>query len=141
MNFVVAKGSAIRCVACRKIKRAQESKTYYRSLFTDYDGSTRHCIQCGTDITHHKLDRASCDNCRPRDCSYLKHMKTLLEKHKYTCVYCGIKVCRAVPPTIDHKIPLSRGGTNVLDNLTIACRSCNARKGTKTYLEFQAEAE
>lgn len=34
---------------------------------------------------------------------------------------------------------LSRGGTNDLQNLTIACRSCNARKGIKTFSEFQKE--
>jgi 5-methylcytosine-specific restriction endonuclease McrA len=38
--------------------------------------------------------------------------------------------------TKDHKIPRRHGGPDTLDNLVSACRSCNQRKGTKTYSEF-----
>ena len=31
---------------------------------------------------------------------------------------------------VDHIIPLSRGGTSELNNLALACRSCNAYKST-----------
>mgnify|MGYP002813225513 FL=1 len=106
---------------------------------TQYDDSIISCVTCKQDITHHKLGRLFCDQCRPRDCSYLKYMKTLLEQCDFSCTYCHTKISRRVPPTIDHIVPLSRGGTNDLQNLTIACRSCNARKGTKSFSEFQKE--
>ena len=36
--------------------------------------------------------------------------------------------CGAPADTIDHKIPLSRGGTNDLENLQPMCGECNRRK-------------
>jgi 5-methylcytosine-specific restriction endonuclease McrA len=40
--------------------------------------------------------------------------------------------------TRDHKVPLSRGGSNCVENLTIACLSCNSAKGARTESEFIA---
>lgn len=37
--------------------------------------------------------------------------------------------------TIDHIVPLLRGGSNQLGNLRLVCKSCNSRKGTKTTAE------
>lgn len=39
-------------------------------------------------------------------------------------------------PTIDHKLPRSRGGTDALDNLVLACNKCNARKRNLTDEEY-----
>jgi len=39
----------------------------------------------------------------------------------------------------EHKIPLSRGGTNKYNNLAIACQKCNCRKHTKTETEYRKE--
>lgn len=44
------------------------------------------------------------------------------------CVYCGSR--RAL--TIDHLIPLSKGGDNGMDNLACACKSCNSMKRDRT---------
>lgn len=38
---------------------------------------------------------------------------------------------------LEHKIPISRGGTNDYNNLDVACKSCNSRKNTKTDLEYK----
>ena len=47
-----------------------------------------------------------------------------------TCVYCN-KSVEFGGDTLDHIIPLSRGGTNDKMNLTIACKSCNCKKWAK----------
>jgi len=43
--------------------------------------------------------------------------------------------------TIEHKMPLSRGGTNSPDNLMLLCLSCNVQKQAKTPDEFMAYLE
>lgn len=50
----------------------------------------------------------------------------LLEKFKRTCAYCGIK---DVPFEIEHVLAKSRGGSNRVSNLAIACHDCNEEKG------------
>ncbi|MEM1007698.1 MAG: RNA-guided endonuclease IscB, partial [Myxococcota bacterium] len=57
----------------------------------------------------------------------------LLEKWGRTCAYCGVQ---GVPLQIEHMIPKSRGGSNRVSNLTLACAACNQEKGTKTAKEF-----
>ena len=39
--------------------------------------------------------------------------------------------------SLEHKIPLSRGGDNSYCNLGISCQSCNSKKHTKTVDEFK----
>jgi len=38
---------------------------------------------------------------------------------------------------LEHKTPLSRGGTNEYNNLGVACQKCNCKKHTKTVEEFR----
>ena len=57
----------------------------------------------------------------------------LLEKYGRKCVYCGKE---NVPFEIEHLIPKSRGGSNRLSNLAIACHDCDQTKGNKTAAEF-----
>lgn len=51
------------------------------------------------------------------------------------CAYCGEPYERY---HIEHKQPLSRGGSNWPANLCLACADCNWRKGQKTEAEFRA---
>ena len=51
----------------------------------------------------------------------------VLKRDNFTCVYCG-RSASEVTLEIDHKIPVSRGGSNDVDNLVTACRSCNLGK-------------
>lgn len=48
------------------------------------------------------------------------------------CPYCN----KNKTDTIDHVVPLSKGGTNNKDNLIAVCRSCNSKKGAKSLLQF-----
>ena len=57
----------------------------------------------------------------------------LLGKWGRKCAYCGKK---DIPLEIEHIIPKSRGGSNRVSNLTIACHECNQTKGNQTAEEF-----
>lgn len=60
---------------------------------------------------------------------YKKIFKTLLNKYNFTCIHCGEKEEKKL--TIDHILPISKGGGDEIDNLQILCRSCNSKKGTR----------
>ncbi len=57
----------------------------------------------------------------------------LLEKFSRKCCYCGKT---DTPLEIEHITPKSRGGSNRVSNLCLACRPCNQRKGNQTATEF-----
>lgn len=51
----------------------------------------------------------------------------VFERDDYACRHCGSR--RQL--TVDHIIPVARGGGNAFDNLQTLCRSCNSSKGTR----------
>ena len=53
-----------------------------------------------------------------------------------TCYLC-LKRIKFGDDNLEHKTPLSRGGTNGYKNLAIAHESCNKRKYNKTELEYR----
>lgn len=52
------------------------------------------------------------------------------------CHYCGRKVGFA-NLTMDHVIPLSRGGRSTKDNLVPCCKECNTRKKGSLTVEWE----
>jgi len=57
----------------------------------------------------------------------------LLEKWGRECAYCGDD---GVPLQVEHILAKACGGTNRISNLTLACRDCNEKKGTRLIKEF-----
>lgn len=60
----------------------------------------------------------------------------LLEKWNRKCAYCGVE---NVPLQIEHIQPKSKGGTNRISNLCLACEKCNIKKGTQDIQAFLAK--
>lgn len=52
-------------------------------------------------------------------------------RDNHTCQYCRVKFTEK-KLTIDHVVPLSKGGRHEWTNVVTACSSCNNRKGDKT---------
>lgn len=59
--------------------------------------------------------------------------KAVVLRDERTCYLCG-KVCGA-DLTLDHVVPLSRGGAHSEDNLRVAHKSCNSRKSNRLLSE------
>jgi 5-methylcytosine-specific restriction endonuclease McrA len=57
----------------------------------------------------------------------------LLEKYDHKCAYCGTGEAFL---EVEHIVPRSRGGTDRLSNLCIACHRCNQEKNDRTAAEF-----
>lgn len=60
--------------------------------------------------------------------------RSLLLRDGPVCFYCGRPTGTGLPfsrLTIDHVLPLSKGGTDALDNLVLACKICNYRKADR----------
>jgi len=60
--------------------------------------------------------------------------KELFERDKWACRYCGERVTTE-NATLDHLIPISKGGPDSPENLATCCLLCNSIKSGKTYEE------
>ena len=64
----------------------------------------------------------------------LAEWQQLCDLWAHCCAYCG----EAKKLTRDHKLPLSRGGTDDITNLVPACKSCNSKKRALSAVEYLA---
>lgn len=62
------------------------------------------------------------------------------KKSKGVCYYCGRKVGPG-SLTMDHIVPLSRGGKSTKSNIVPACKECNNKKKYLLPLEWQEYLE
>ena len=144
-------------------EEAAEYKRRYRATHCDeiveYQCRYRatHCDeQCEYDRKYHEVHRderakynrqwckANPDKRRENErCRRARKNGTIVGEIDEAAIYARDKVCiycsAAEDLTLDHLIPLARGGPHSQDNLAVACRKCNSRKGTKTYEEFVKE--
>jgi 5-methylcytosine-specific restriction endonuclease McrA len=60
----------------------------------------------------------------------------LLEKWGRKCAYCSAE---NVPLQVEHIHPKSKGGSNRISNLCLACEPCNTKKGVQSITDFLAK--
>lgn len=59
--------------------------------------------------------------------------QAVIDRDGFVCAYCGDETGEI---HLDHIHPVSLGGRNTVDNLTVSCPSCNLSKGSKTLAEW-----
>jgi 5-methylcytosine-specific restriction endonuclease McrA len=57
----------------------------------------------------------------------------------HTCPYCDTPLCDE-NKSLDHIIPLSRGGAHSIENAVVCCATCNISKNDRTPLEYMGSA-
>lgn len=67
-------------------------------------------------------------------------IKAIRARDGSTCRYCAVEVNwkdrkSSIGGTYDHVVPVSKGGDNSYENVVVACRACNSRKGAKSTKE------
>ena len=65
----------------------------------------------------------------------LDEKRIVYAKYNGKCAICGQPV-KFKKMTVDHKVPLSKDGTNAMSNLQLACRSCNLMKADLNMEDF-----
>lgn len=67
----------------------------------------------------------------------LKESRWWKEKVSFgLCYYCEGKF-EPQTLTMDHKIPIARGGVSSKNNIVACCKDCNTKKQSQSHLDFQ----
>lgn len=61
----------------------------------------------------------------------LEEFRWTIKKQGNHCNICNKRFCKSRPATIDHIIPLSKGGAHRSSNIQALCGSCNSSKNAK----------
>ena len=68
-----------------------------------------------------------------------KELREQFVAQDYCCYYCHTPFFNGkleIKFHVDHKVPVSQGGSSYISNIAIACPKCNLEKGTMTEDEF-----
>lgn len=110
------------CPKCGSNKPLSEFHVI-RGVVTDW------CMMCLQAETKRMREQDALNNHRRKSWTYQADKERLYRVYKGRCYYCGCELKGKYD--VDHYIPVSRGGGTGLENLVIACPTCNRSKGSK----------
>jgi len=145
--FITAKPNVICCSSTCQNRRNHGKGEYKDRRFN--------CIVCGKEFIRNRDNAKTCSmRCSHAYCTAIRKgrykklqqeghydysvtLEAVYEKYKGVCNICGKKLnfdCGKFSndyPSMDHIIPLVKGGYHTWDNVQLACRGCNNKKGAK----------
>ena len=128
-------GCATTCVAAEELSRKWVGIDLSEKAFELVELRLRDHHGFFGDVVHRADLPRRTDVDKPPPYRTQKHV--LYGRAEGNCHYCGIHFpFRNM--TIDHRLPRSKGGTDHLDNLLLACGACNSAKGSMDYHTFKA---
>ena len=145
----ISERSRIKCSCKREPKQKPKPKRFCPECGKELSKGKRLCVDC---LQEHKR-QARKTRKRLREAKALTNGRVdwgitldyLIERDKGVCALCGKPialndyyiteqgyfVAGENYPSIDHITPLSKGGTHQKENIQLAHRGCNAKKGNK----------
>ncbi len=78
----------------------------------------------------HRVGRYRARKMTARGSHSFEQWMIVVRAHSWRCFYCGKRLNRKTL-TKDHRIPLSKGGTDFARNLVPACKACNSGKADR----------
>ena len=145
-NVYTSDGTGIYCKKCIRVKNAktstvnsmrseEEIRAARDLLRPEGVKACRYCRKTKT-FDHFYINKSESDGLSQtcKECTTLPKsreavIKELVSLYGETCLYPG---CKSTELTIDHVIPLSKGGTSDVDNYQQLCRSHNSQKGASS---------
>lgn len=117
------------------------------------------CVECGSKFKGHKNTTGVCIECNNKKHRRIAKAKRrarerqlpcdsidphlVFDMFKWTCNECGKHTPLSArgkgyhnSPELDHRVPLSKGGTHTYDNVQCLCRECNNNKSDKLTLKL-----
>lgn len=134
-------------VLAKRKKCIADNKQYYISYWRRYQSNNKESVALQQQ-KYHRTEKGRLAS-RSRDAkrrmhkmntvgSYTaKELQEQLVRQNHKCYYCHKKLGDERRSWhADHIVPLSRGGTNFIDNIVLACSTCNLSKKDKLLHEW-----
>lgn len=140
---IVKAGVLLKCKKCIK-----------DGIVKCYNKTKYNCSSCGVEYLSTKMNKGVCTICRDKQrkksdlskqarkaakrarkriVTQSVNVDLIYKRDGYKCVECKSKVVKSKTykpnqATIDHIIPIAKGGSHTIDNLQTMCQSCNSKK-------------
>lgn len=134
----------------REQRRWKECKECGKTFYDDsYSGSKVYCCDACSNKSQNRKKEA-----KRRGYKSKISLTKLYKRDNGRCYICGCScdyedhqviggafVVGPSYPTVEHVIPLCKGGTDSWDNVKLACHSCNSKKGRTSYYKFEESGQ